>query len=162
MSTRKIEVRLEKRGVSCKAELLEDLAPKTCNVLWAALPQGGDAFHAKYASNEVYTLVPPFAPKEPGLENPTMTPIAGDLVYFYFAPGMVALPDIEDSEFKSGIVDLAIFYGRDNFLFSPTMGPTPGTRFGAITENLSEMMEACTNVWREGFAGERLIFERSD
>lgn len=162
MSNRKIEVRLEKRGVACKAELLEDLAPKTCNALWEALPQGGDAFHAKYASNEVYTLVPPFASAEPGLENPTMTPIAGDLVYFHFAPGMVALPDVRDPVYRNGIVDLAIFYGRDNFLFSPTMGPTPGSRFGEITENLTEMMAACTNVWREGFAGERLIFERSD
>ena len=101
MTTRRIEVRLEKRGVSCKAELLEDLAPKTCDLLWEALPQCGDAFHAKYASNEVYTLVAPFAPKEPGLENPTMTPIAGDLVYFYFAPGMVALPDVKDTAYKT-------------------------------------------------------------
>jgi hypothetical protein len=162
MSARKIEIRLEKRRVRCTAQLLEDLAPKTCEVLWGALPQGGDAFHAKYASNEVYTLVPPFAAAEPGLENPTMTPIAGDLLYFFFPPGMVALPDIKDTAYKSGIVDLAIFYGRDNFLFSPTMGPTPGTRFGTITENLEEMMEACANVWREGFAGERLLFERAD
>ena len=162
MSTGRIEIRLEKRGVTCTAELLEDLAPKTCKVLSEALPLGGDAFHAKYASNEVYTLVAPFADEEPGLENPTMTPIAGDLLYFFFPPGMVALPDVKDTAFKTGIVDLAIFYGRDNFLFSPTMGPTPGTRFGTITENLAEMMEACANVWREGFAGERLLFKHAD
>ena len=157
---KEIEIHLEKRGVSCRAELLEDLAPRTCDAIWRSLPQGGDAFHAKYASNEVYTLVPPFAAEEPGLENPTMTPIAGDLLYFYFPPGLVALPEVKETADKKGVVDLAIFYARDNFLFSPTMGPTPGTRFGAITENLEEMVAACVDVWRNGFAGERLLFSR--
>ena len=58
---RYIEVTLKKRGVSCVAQLLDDLAPKTAEAVWGALPQEGDAFHAKFANNEVYTLVPPFA-----------------------------------------------------------------------------------------------------
>ena len=81
-----IEVTLRKRGVSCIARMLDDLAPKTCEAMWNALPQENDAYHAKYASNEVYTLVPPFAPTEIGMENPTVTPITGDLLYFYFPP----------------------------------------------------------------------------
>jgi len=161
MSSKKIRIRLEKRGVSCVADLLDELAPRTCEALWQALPQGSDAVHAKYASNEVYTLVPPFAAEEPGLENPTMTPIAGDLLYFFFPPGLVSLPEAKETAYDNGIVDLAVFYGRDNFLFSPTMGPTPGTRFGTITENLEEMIQACVSVWRDGFAGERLVFERA-
>ena len=56
----------------------------------------------------------------------------------------------------------AIFYGRDNLLFSPRMGPVPGNRFGSVIENLDEMVKACDNVWREGFAGERLTFSRVD
>ena len=75
---RYIEVTLRKRGVSCVARMLDDLAPKTCEAVWNALPQESDAFHAKYASNEVYCLVPPFAPSEIGLENPTIMPIPGD------------------------------------------------------------------------------------
>ena len=66
---RYIEVTLRKRDVSCVARMLDDLAPKTCEAVWNALPQENDAFHAKYASNEVYCLVPPFAPSEIGLEN---------------------------------------------------------------------------------------------
>ena len=58
------------------------------------------------------------------------------------------------------MVDLAIFYGRDNLLFSPTMGPVLGSRFGEVTENLAAMVQACDNIWREGFAGEKLIFSR--
>ncbi len=68
---RYIQLTLVKRKVSCTALLLDDLAPRTCEAVWQSLPLGDDAFHAKYASNEVYTLIPPFAAEEPGLENPT-------------------------------------------------------------------------------------------
>ena len=157
---RYIEVTLTKRGVGCVAELLDDLAPKTCEAVWQALPQEGDAFHAKFANNEVYTLVPPFASDEIGLENPTILPIPGDLLYFFFPPGMITRPDVLDVAARTGLVDLAIFYGRDNFLFSPTTGAVPGNRFAMVTENLEEMAKACDSVWREGFVGERLAFRR--
>ena len=58
---RYITITLDKRGVSCRARLLDDEAPRTCRAVWDALPQSGSAYHAKYARNEVYTLVPPFA-----------------------------------------------------------------------------------------------------
>lgn len=157
---RYIEVTLTKRGVGCVAELLDDLAPKTCEAVWQALPQEGDAFHAKFANNEVYTLVPPFASDEIGLENPTILPIPGDLLYFFFPPGMITRPDVLDVAARTGLVDLAIFYGRDNFLFSPTTGAVPGNRFAMVTENLEEMAKACDSVWRKGFVGERLAFRR--
>ncbi len=159
---RQIRITLEKRGVTCTAELLDDLAPKTCKALWDALPQGGDAYHAKYASNEVYTLVLPFADPEPGLENPTMMPISGDLLYFYFPAGQISQTAFHERSGRVDAVDLAIFYGRDNFLFSPTLGPVPGNRFGTITENFEAMARACDNIWREGFAGERLVFNRKE
>ena len=41
------------------------------------------------------------------------------------------------------------------------MGPVPGNRFAEVTENLEEMAHACDNVWREGFADERLMFDRA-
>ncbi len=157
---RQIEVTFAKRGVRCVAELLEDLAPRTCEAVWQALPQEGNAFHAKYASNEVYTLVPPFAAEEPGPENLTMLPIPGDLLYFFFPPGLVKIPEMREVADRTGVVDLAIFYGRDNFLFSPSMGPVPGNRFATITENFEQVVQACDNIWREGFAGERLIYRR--
>ena len=157
---RYIEVTLRKRGVSCIARMLDDLAPKTCEAVWNALPQENDAFHAKYASNEVYCLVPPFAPSEIGLENPAIMPIPGDLLYFFFPPGTITLPSVREVAYETGMVDLAIFYGRDNLIFSPTMGPVPGNRFAEVTENLDEMAEACTSIWREGFVGERLAFSR--
>src|SRR5579884_4261381 len=157
-----LRISLAKRGVSCLAELLEKEAPRTCAAVWDALPLAGDAAHAKYARNEVYTLVPRFADPEVGLENPTVTPIPGDVVYFSFAAGML------DEGFKQdrgvaglpGVVDLAIFYGRNNLLINGDVGWVPGNVYATITEGLAEMAEACHDVWRSGSVGERLVYER--
>src|SRR5687767_7891102 len=133
---RYLSITLEKRGVSCVAELLDKQAPRTCAAVWAALPQGGDAVHAKYARNEVYTMVPPFAATEPGLENPTVTPIPGDVVYFSFSEGMLDKGFREDRgvEGMSGIIDLAIFYGRNNLLLNGDVGWVPGNVYATIVE----------------------------
>src|SRR3954447_20896584 len=80
---RHVEITLERRGARCVARLLDEQAPRTCAALWDALPQGGDAFHGKYARNEIYTLVEDFAPADPGQENTTITPIPGDVCAFW-------------------------------------------------------------------------------
>ena len=41
------------------ARLLEEEAPETVRAVWESLPLEGPAFHAKYANNEVYTLLTP-------------------------------------------------------------------------------------------------------
>ena len=160
-----IRITLARSGVSCVAELLEKDAPRTCAAVWRALgdgPLAGDAQHAKYARNEVYTMVPRFA--EIGRENPTVTPIPGDVVLFDFAGGML------DAGFKAdqgidqdaGAIDLAIFYGRNNLLINGDVGWVPGNVYASIVEGLDVMAEACHDVWRSGSVGERLVYERLD
>jgi hypothetical protein len=166
-SERFIEVALEKRGVSCRARLLDELAPRTCAAVWDALPQGGDVYHAKYARNEIYALVPAFAETEPGLENPTVTPIPGDLVYFSFADWQLgtASHGYGDKTEHAGhrkVVDLALFYERNNLLLNADTGFVPGSVFGTIVEGLEQMAEACQDLWRAGALGETLTFRRAE
>ena len=161
---RYLSITLEKRGVSCVAELLDKDAPRTCEAVWQALPQVGPVHHAKYARNEIYTMVPRFADREPGQENPTVTPIPGDLVYFSFDSGML---DREFKEEKSledlpGVIDLAIFYGRVILLLNGDVGWVPGNVYGSIVDNLGPFAEACNDVWRSGSVGESLRYERHD
>ncbi len=160
--TRYVAVTLAKRGVSCVAELLDADAPRTCEAVWQALPKEGPVHHAKYARNEVYTMVPRFAGTEPGQENPTVTPIPGDLVYFSFDGGMLDREFKEDKDIDdlSGVIDLAVFYGRNNLLLNGDVGWVPGNVFGSIVEGLGEFADACNDVWRSGSVGERLIYER--
>lgn len=159
---RRIEVRLEKRGVSCVARLLDEEAPETADAVWNALPVTSPAYHAKYASNEVYCLIPPFDGDQPGLENSTVTPIPGDLVYFYFEIGHLSHAFRRANGFEGlpGVVDLAIFYGRNNLLLNPATGFVPGNVFATIEENLEGMAAACQDVWVNGFADEQITWSR--
>ncbi|MEV0906150.1 MULTISPECIES: DUF3830 family protein [Streptomyces] len=159
-----IEVSLAKRNVHCRAKLLVDRAPLTCAAIWNALPLAGDVYHAKYARNEIYALFPPFAETEPPLENPTVTPIPGDLCYFAFAGTELGTKAYGyDREVRAGttVVDLALFYERNNLLLNGDVGWVPGIVWGEVTEGLTEMAEACNDLWRSGAAGETLSFRRA-
>lgn len=160
--SRYITVTMDQRQVSCTAIMLDKSAPQTCEAIWNALPLGGSISHAVYARNEVYTLVRPFAEKEPVLENPTITPIPGDLCYFsfptnHFAPEFRQAKGIDDLDF---VVDLALFYGRNNLLLNADTGFVPGTVFGSVVDGLDEMAIACRDVLYRGTIGECLSFSR--
>lgn len=163
---RYLEISLTKRGVACVAELLDADAPRTAEAVWSSLPMEGDAYHAKYARNELYTFVEPFADPEPGLENPTITPIPGDVCYFSFSAGQLPKKSYgyadDEAAGRHDVVDLAIFYGRNNLLLNADVGFVPANVFGRITGNLDEMAAACNDVWRAGAVGERLAFRRLD
>lgn len=161
---RHVRITLEKRDVSCTARLLEDEAPRTCAAVWDALPLAGDAFHAKYARNEVYAMVPRFAADPVGPENTTVTPIPGDVMYFDFAAGMLDRGYREQVgvEGLPGVVDLAIFYGRNNLLLNADIGWVVGNVWASIVDGLDEMADACNDVWLNGCAGERLSYARLD
>jgi hypothetical protein len=164
---RYITVTLEKRGVSCLARLLDDEAPRTAKAVWDALPLSSAVFHGKYARNEIYNLVPAFAPVEPGKENTTITPIPGDLCYFEFDANDLATPshgytNDEGPKELLNIIDLALFYGRNNLLINGDKGWVPGNVFGTVVEGLEEMALACQDVWMGGARGETLTFARSE
>lgn len=159
-----IEIRLERRGVSCIARMLDEDAPRTCQLIWDALPLGGDVFHAKYARNEIYTFVPPLN-AHPGMENPTITPIPGDVCFIPFTSGQLpsgsyGYEQHEAAAGESEVVDLALFYGRNNLLLNADVGFVPANVFATITEGLDAMAAAGNDVWRNGSTGETLSFHR--
>lgn len=166
MSERYIELRLEQRKVRCVARLLDERAPRTCAALWEALPQSGPAYHAKYARNEIYTVVEDFAADAPGPENTTITPIPGDLCAFWFsAEELSSASHGYSGERRPGagrsVVDLALFYERNNLLLNPDIGWVPGNVFATVTEGLAEIAAAAQDMWLNGFASERLTLARA-
>lgn len=159
---RYLSITLARRGVSCVAELLDKDAPRTCAAVWDALPLEGPAQHAKYARHEVYAMVPRFVDTPVGQENPTVTPIPGDVVFFDFPQGVLDRSFREDLGIAElpGVIDLAIFYGRNNLLLNGDVGWVPGNVYASIVEGLAAMAEACHDVWRSGSVRERLIYQR--
>ncbi|MFE4370475.1 DUF3830 family protein [Streptomyces sp. NPDC056835] len=164
MADRFVTVSLDKRGVRCTAKLLDDRAPVTCAAVWEALPLGSDVYHAKYARNEIYALFPAFAAEEPPLENPTVTPIPGDLCYFTFSDTELGTSsygyDEKTVRGRRTVVDLALFYERNNLLINGDMGWIPGIVWGTVVDGLDRMAEACQDLWRAGAIGETLSFRR--
>ncbi|QDP97198.1 DUF3830 family protein [Microlunatus elymi] len=174
---RYLRVSLESRGVSCRAKLLDDEAPRTAHAVWQALPLSGQVFHGKYARNEIYNLVPAFAETEPGKENTTVTPIPGDLCYFAFDGNDLATPSHgygqgegpvppapgsgEDLQLQH-IIDLAVFYGRNNLLLNGDQGWVPGNVYGTIVQGLEEFAMACNDIWMSGARGETLTYARDE
>lgn len=159
-----LSITLTRRGVSCRARLLDDEAPRTCAAVWDALPVAGQAYHGKYARNEVYTLLPPLG--TPGRENATVTPIPGDVCFFSFDADEIGNPAYgydEGAQAHSsvGATDLAIFYGRNNLLINGDVGWVPGNVFATIEDGLAEMAAACSDLWMAGAVGEQLTFERA-
>ena len=164
MPNRYLTVSLAARGVSARARLLDDEAPRTAAAVWAALPLKGQVYHGKFARNEIYTLLPAFAGAEPGPENSTVTPIPGDLCYFTF-DGVLENPayGYEPGSAPTGhrlLVDLAVFYGRNNLLVNGDVGWVPGNVFATITDGLAEFAAACNDIWMGGARGETLSYER--
>jgi len=164
---RYIDITLQKRGITCVARLLDEQAPRTCAAVWDALPLGADVYHAKYARNEIYTFVPTFAEVAPGRENTTITPIPGDVVYFPFeqwemanaAYGYAAGSAQRSAE---RIIDLAVFYERNNLLLNPDVGFVPGNVFATIVRGLDDIAAGAQDLWRRGAEGETLHFARHE
>lgn len=163
---RLIDITLERRQVRCTARLLDEQAPRTCTAVWDALPQSGPAYHGKYARNEIYALVEDFAETPPGRENSTITPIPGDVVAFWFGAaelgsashGYATAPAAQRD---AGIVDVAIFYERNNLLLNPDVGWVPGNVFATIVDGLEAIAAAAQDMWLNGVADERISFAPS-
>jgi len=95
-----------------------------------------------------------------------VTPIPGDLCWFSFSSDQLGNPayGYENSTgtgTQGAIVDLALFYGRNNLLINGDQGWVPGNVFGEIIEGLPAMAEACQDLWMGGVRGETLSFQRA-
>jgi Protein of unknown function (DUF3830) len=110
-------------GVEARARLLADLAPRTCEAVWAALPVRGQARHGIYSGSEVYLILPELLrlPRE----NATTRVVPGDVGFAWIEAGSFYGADEEYCE-------VCWFYDRD---------ATPSTPEGAIPVSLFARLE---------------------
>ena len=114
------EISIHIGSEECTAELLTDLAPKTCRIIEDALPLTGVLSHAKLVDREVFFQVPVFI-DEP--ENARLSE-NGDLAYW------------------NARQTLCIFF--DDMV---PLGPV--TTFGRITGNLEGLQREAAEVWEK-------------
>jgi len=117
------EIVIELGSEKAVARLLDDKAPKTCDLIWNNLPLESQAFHAKIAGTEIFFMVPLFQDEQ---ENTTVEQEAGNICFW------------------STRQMIPIFYDK-----VPGLGPT--TVWAKITENLKGIQREGRKIWmREG------------
>ena len=129
----------------------------TCAAVLRQLPVENQAWHAKYANNEIYTLTPPFAETTAdgmGLRLPG----PGDLLYIPIPAGAFLPPGSPPMDAARGLVDYGYFYERGNTLVAGPAGPVPGTIFATARsiEEVEAFAESCVDMWFPGAYGERM------
>jgi hypothetical protein len=135
-------------GVRAVAELVEPRAPKTCEVLWKALekPIIAQGIHAAWTGRCVYIEIPEanrtFDPAAVPVENATLYPIPGDVMFAY-----AQQPAEEDV--PGPIPEIGLVYGRE-VRFYEYSGYHAMNIWARITEGLDELAAQCRKLRTEG------------
>jgi len=153
MGTEKeIEILFTKSKIILPATLLWKEAPLTCSATWKVLqkPVRSRARHAIWSGKEVFFYLPQTMPKDLPLENHTIFPESGDLMFYYMPEKRVK--GIQTIKFRDpgDVFELAIFYGTNNLRLTMEMG-WRGSVFGRVPENhLPELEAACEDLYWNG------------
>ena len=141
---RRIKLTFVEENVSCIAELLDDKAPQTADMIWNLLesPMENHAIHAMYTGRELSFGVPNDRVDESTIfdlppENVTMFPLPGSLIWNAYKPYQwLGTP--------RAVYDFGIFYGPEARILLPT-GWRPSNHFGDIVENLERCLVVLPN-----------------
>lgn len=82
--------------VSAVADLLEDRAPRTCELIRQRLPLEGRLIHGMYSGPELFVMLDGFPGVGP--ENQVSRPLPGDVGYFHQDAGLYASSPHEVAE----------------------------------------------------------------
>ena len=94
-----------------------------------------------------------------------MTPIPGDVVFFDFNGGMLdrAFKEEKGIDALPGVIDLAIFYGRNNLLLNGDVGWVVGNVYAHHRRgSASRWPRPATTSGARAAIGERLVYSRLD
>ena len=162
-----IRLGLRKRDCSTRLRMRWDRSPETCATVARILPVEDQVYHAKFANNEIYNLVPmpkPAPPQEwacvyPGPGDLLFAPVSSRLTGGFAGGNTLSEQKLVVDE-DGWLLDFAFFYERGNNLMSP-YGIGPSTLFatGTSFEELETFAEACRDVWFSGAAGESMYIE---
>jgi hypothetical protein len=131
-------------GPAALAALHEEYAPVSSGNIWDALatPVTMLAGHAMFAGPEIMLDLPEqartFSASEMPAENQQVIPSAGDVIWYWQAPGQMAGLNEE-------VWEIGLFYGQGGRIFGP-LGWTPCNIIASVTEGLEEFAEACSGI----------------
>lgn len=153
-----IEIELPTLSAIARAQLLDEQAPSTCQLIWDALPIDQIVYHCIRCGSELFALVPPLADVPPA-ENRAMVPTPGDLWFVHFpADYRYNPPDYHGD--PRGVFDLIIWYGPDSWALDPGGNMIAGNHWARICDGLDGFARASEEVWLRGT--ERIVIRRAE
>ena len=147
----RLRVELPAMGVEAEVTLLADAAPRVSRAIYDALaePLETHTSHACFDGHEVFCFLPPF-PEAPPIENRTMRPLPGEVMFFHAAPNEFACMAEDRLSGGSGAVhELAFMYGDVDLRHFWEEG-VHGSLVGRLTAGLDEFAAACRRTLDEG------------
>ena len=93
---RSLVLSIPEQSVSVVADLLDDAAPETCDLIWEGLPIEGTLIHGMYSGPELFIVLPGF----PAVvaENQVQRALPGDVGYWHNPAGVHAAAPNEVAE----------------------------------------------------------------
>src|SRR5689334_8821824 len=143
MVAREIEFTFPNEGVSARAVLLEDQAPRTCRAMWELLPVEGEAFHAMVSGTIGAILLDPGVVVE--AENTATCLQTGDVLFTHY-----------DGNWRHGWPEplSEIYWAYDRYarptvpyLFTTAVGNV----FGRFVGDASAFFAVSRRIHREGW-----------
>lgn len=153
----KILVELPDHGVRATLALHTTAAPQLSALIFDALrtPLETVTRHACFDGHEVYCFLPPFA-EAPTLENRTMRPRPGEVMFFYAAPNAFAVTaDDRLSGGSPSVFELAFMYGEVDLRHYWEEG-FHGSLVGHLEEGAKEFADVCAQTLSTGQTALRL------
>lgn len=150
--SRTIRIKESESGLDARVLLLDDVAPRSAEVLWQIAGAGGthEAIHAMWTGPEISCPVP--AANLPAhlkltdlpLENATSYPEEGEIAVVY------AAANTWKGQPPFGFFDIGLFYGRGARLLMP-MGWIQGSVCARVgNADLAALRTACSAIRRRG------------
>ena len=147
----RLRVELPAVGVVADVMLLTDAAPRVSQAIYDSLaePLATHTAHACFDGHEVFCFLPPF-PEPPPIENRTMRPLPGEVMFFHAAPNQFACMAEDRLSGGSGAVhELAFMYGDVDLRHFWEEG-VHGSLVGRIGSGFAEFAAACRRTLDEG------------
>lgn len=138
--TRFIEFVAEEEGIVARAELWDDKAPRTCELVWRMLPVTAHFHHAIYSGAELAMVLPEYHPLQQ--ENATSCVLPWEI-------GFASLRAADYFEVEEDFSEICFFYDRGSV---PSMaeGPVRVNLFANFVSGHGELRELCFRMRKEG------------
>jgi hypothetical protein len=147
----RLQIELPDRGVVAVASLYSEAAPTVSRLVYDALatPLEAKTAHACFDGQEVYCFLPAFS-ETPPLENRTMRPRPGEIMFFHAPEHAFAVTsDDRLSGGSSSVFELAFMYGEVDLRHYWEEG-FHGSLVGRIDSGLEAFAEACAQTLVDG------------